>query len=342
LIYLEPATGYIVFRDRHHRLLDAESITSQMTVRNAGGDPRFSHPLGYDHGRRNIVNSVSFSVDERVPNPQQYGYSQTLPRTTILDLKHPQDNLYSSDETITIANSSEVVQITVQTSDPFYTAFPPIEDVDYFLRNGTCTITLSRTSGQSLTVIITSTSANVIIETMRVRGYMVPVVRTVQVLMEDAQSIEQVGHRVFPNDAPWADRNDSEAIAACILARWSHRLPTLDILVKNYNDVAQTHQLTRKLSDRITVVDSETGINGDFFIEQIRHTIREKGERIHETHWLVESAPVSSTVKPFTFDLAGSGFNDGQFMDSSTNDPATIFTFDGGPGHRFNEGLFAT
>jgi hypothetical protein len=59
------ATGSIVFRDRHHRLTRAESLTAQATWRSSGLEPVISAPVQYEHGWKEIVNSVSVEVPVR-------------------------------------------------------------------------------------------------------------------------------------------------------------------------------------------------------------------------------------------------------------------------------------
>ena len=52
------ADGNVVFRDRHHRLLRPASSTVQATFT----DVELSPPVIYDHGLRNIVNSVEYTI----------------------------------------------------------------------------------------------------------------------------------------------------------------------------------------------------------------------------------------------------------------------------------------
>jgi hypothetical protein len=54
----------IVFRDRHHRLTRAASLTAQATWRSSGLEPVISAPVQYEHGWKEIVNSVSVEVPQ--------------------------------------------------------------------------------------------------------------------------------------------------------------------------------------------------------------------------------------------------------------------------------------
>jgi hypothetical protein len=139
---------------------------------------------------------------------------------------------------------------------------------------------------------------------------------------------------------PWANQHDARAIAQVVIGQRAERLPAVQVNLANYDDVTLIQQLSRDLSDRVTVIDAETGIDGDFHIEQIKHQIHGRGERVHETTFACERTP-EQPANLFTFDVAGKGFNDGVFGRSGINDPGTVFLFDGASGHRFDEGVFA-
>ena len=54
----------VVFRDRHHRVTDAASLTSQATFRGTGTEPVHSGTMRYDHGLRDIINTVVWDIAE--------------------------------------------------------------------------------------------------------------------------------------------------------------------------------------------------------------------------------------------------------------------------------------
>jgi hypothetical protein len=51
--------------------------------------------------------------------------------------------------------------------------------------------------------------------------------------------------------------------------------------------------LARNISDRVRIIEPETGVNDDFFIESIRHTIVSPLE--HEVVFGLEEAPTAPT-----------------------------------------------
>jgi len=324
LVTVDP-DGKFVFRDRHHRLLRTASTTSQATIRDAGADPRFSWPLGYDHGWRDVINDALFEVGIRQPESTR--------------------SVVWSDEGIVSIADGNTVEITVQASDPFFGALTPVATVDY-LSTGTVTVTLSRDSGTTAVLSLRASGGSATVRNLQLRAYSLPVARTVQIHAEDTTSIgtsaqPRYGRRTWPNPAPWAGIHDALAIAQVVLAHRAERLPIVSVRLSGGNDTILTQQLTRDLSDRVTVVDAETGLNDPFYIERIEHSIRGAGERIHATVFGCEKAP-TVPANVFRFDDTTNDFNNGVFGQQGLDDPANIFVFNGSSGHRFNEGLLAT
>lgn len=312
--------GRFMFRDRHHRLVRTESTTSQATFRDTGAEPLFSAPLVYDHGWRDIINSVTISVTERDPEPEL-------------------SEIFSSDRTYSIV-SGDTLQVRVEATDPFYSAVTPVAATDYTLLNGTVTVSLSRTAGQSTTINVKASGGAAVIQGLRLRAYSVSATRTFQVHAEDTTSIDSYGRRSYPGEAPWVSAEDAKAIADLILAQRAERLPIVSFRVAGSgNDTRMTQQLARDLSDRITIIDAETGLSDAFYIERIEHRISQAG-MVHDTVFGCEKVPALPT-NVFKFDVAGRGFNDGKFGASGIDDPDTIFRFDVA-GQGFDDGLFAT
>jgi hypothetical protein len=312
--------GKIVFRDRHHRLLRTQSVNSQATIRDTGTEPLFSAPLTYDQGWKDVYNAVSISVDERDPASEL-------------------SDIWSSDLSYSI-NSGSTYTITFNTSDPFYGAIAPVAGTDYILRSGSASITLSRTSGQSATISILASGATVI-DTLKVRGYQVPVSRTVQIDKNEPTSIVSYGLKTWPDTAKLACLEDARAVGDIVLSYRAERLPIVSFNIIGDRDTRLTQCLDRDLSDRVSLVDGETGLNRDFFIEQISHRIP-LGGLFHVTTFGCEAVPVPAS-SPFTFDDATNGkFGTGKFASMPLDEPTGIFIFDHATQGKFGTGKFAT
>jgi hypothetical protein len=284
LLYVDPSTNTVVFRDRQHRIMDAASKTSQATFRSSGTDTstavQFTPDLTADYGWRNIVNSVTFAVPER----------KSVQQTTV----------WEADE-LTVIPASTLREITVSTTDPFYEASIPVEGTDFtVLSGGLSTVSLSRTSGASTTIQIIAGGSGAVLEGLRLRANSVVVVRTLQITASDSTSISVYDEQPWPNEAPWVSKYDAQAIASNIVALRKNPLIQLSVPLANSNDFAATQQLTRKLSDRVTITDTATGITGDFYIERIEHTIRGvKGAPIVGTVFGCEAVPAGLPSNPF-------------------------------------------
>jgi len=282
LVYIDYANNRLVFRDRHHRLIRTASTTSQATFRDTGTEPRFSGPVRYDAGWRDIVNDVSFEVPER----QAEGFLS---------------NVFEDEGIISLGASASTV-LHVQASDPFKGAITPVAGTDYTLLAGSVSsLTLSRTSGQSTIITITAGAGGAQIEGMRVRAYSLPVVRTYRITASDSASIADHGSRAMPSDLEpvWAGRHDAKGIADLLILERKQRRPIFELALKGAaHDSRLTQCLTRALSDRVTVVDAETGLNDVFYVERLTHTITEAGV-FHETVFGLEKVSPSEPTGPF-------------------------------------------
>lgn len=310
--------GHLVFRDRHARLTRPESLTVQATWRSSGAEPLISSPVTYDHGWKEIVNSVSVEVPLR----------QVDPELTVV---------WSTQGLITIPAGTPL-QIIARSSGAFIGGLTPEQDVDYALLSGSVSIAMSRTSGQSTTITLTS-AGGAVIQDLAVRGYAIQSTSIV-VTVEDQPSIDRYGRKSYQSGRMpvWANQYDAEAIADLIVSKRSERLPTISVTMRGAGGPVRLAEcLTRNLGDRIHLTESLTGLDADCFIEQIGHTIGQGGLE-HVTTFGVEKIP-PLVSNPIIFGLAGAGFNDGVFGAGAQDDPAFMFRFDT-PGLGFNDGRF--
>jgi hypothetical protein len=318
LITVDPQ-GRIVFRDRHHRLTRAASLTSQATWRSSGNQLVLSDPVTYNHGFKEIVNSVSAEVPVWAID---VGYTQ----------------VWSSPGLLTIAAASPVT-IIARASSAFTDAQSPVQGTDYTLVSGTVSISLSRTSGQSTEITITA-GLDAVIQDLALRALAVQSTATI-VAVDDDPSIAKYGKRSYQDGRlpVWANQYDAAAILTLIVAKRAERLPTLSVTMRGAGSAVRLAEcLSRDLSDRVHLTESLTGLDSDCFIEQIAHTIGQGGLE-HVTTFGVEKAPAVVT-NPFTFDVSGQGFDDGVFAGGGLDNPATMFRFDTA-GQGFEQGFFS-
>jgi hypothetical protein len=334
IAYVSPDNTF-VFRDRHHRILRTPSINSQGSFSSkALGDCTsaaptglsFTPPFDYQHGWRDIVNSVSFDVAERSPDAFL-------------------SSVWTSDDTIALAIGESRV-LDASGSDPFINAVTPVLNTDYTITGaGTLNIIMSRTSGQSVTLTLLAIGGAVTVSNLQLRAQAIPVRRTTKVTRTDAGSITDHGERSYPNTAPWANAQDAYAIAGMIILHYAQRRPTVQLRLTANDPEHFAHIVNRMISDRIHIRNDEMLINDDFFIEQITHRI----DRLNQTG----KPPIHSVVfgcekelvinaNPFRFDVKGSGFDQGVFDPITSDGPGTVFIFDDPNQGRFDYGLYGT
>lgn len=339
-----PAMAYVqngvfCFRDRHHRSIDARSLTSQMTCSHivpagalsAGGAKILKDSFTYDHGLDYVVNSARLTVTPRYPQQLQVVWSTDDP----ISLGPNQS------ATLVIQTNDPVLNLQQPTSAVTYVDTGDVLTSDYRIGQGSATFALSRDSGQSAFLTITAGASGVsLIDGVRVRGNPLTQGATRIFSASDPSSITTYGRSDWDGTAPWAHFYDADAIVNRIVSIYSRPMPSVTFQIDAVQSAAtKTSILTSAISDRITVRNDQLGLNTDFMIEQLTHSVQQLGVR----HVLTVGAQVAEPVQaanPFTFDVAGQGFNQGQFALDTGNNPATMFLFDVA-GHGFNQGVFA-
>ncbi len=296
-------------------------------------DLSFLEPFGYTHGWRDIVNDVSFDVTERRPE-DTYAV------------------VWSSDDTIALS-LGQSMQVQAKASDPFRDALDLVIGTDIiFSGPGTVVTSISRRSGQSTTITVTAAGGAVTITRLQVRARPVPVARTVKVSAADSVSVQRHGQRSNPDDAPWANANDAAAIALLLLAHYADRRPTVSMRLVSSDEEHLLQILTRTISDMISIAHGELGLSADFHVESIEHTIARMPSddeadsgcetRVHYATLGCERTGLVAPSNPFTFDVAGLGFDDGVFDPTAADDPESVFIFDHPIQGQFDVGRFGT
>lgn len=302
--FIDPS-GKMVFRDRHHRIMRPESLASQAVFRDELIEPTFCAPMTYDIGWRDLVNSIDISVEER-------------------QAESGRTRVFESEDTVSLG-TGETRILRAVTSEPFLGALTPVAGVDYTVRSGAVSVSLSRDSGQVIEISLTATSAAVLAG-MAVRAFSVPVARTWQIHVEDPGSIERNGPRSPDTDIPWVGVHDALAIGTILVGQRSERLPVVTITLNGGRAARLREILSRDLSDRVRIIEGETFTDHEFFIEQISHTVNQVGYD-HRAEFGCER--IRTQVVPlFTFDDPAAGFNKGLFGLAGFDEQGSVFVLD--------------
>lgn len=341
-----PAIGYVyagtfVFRDRHHRSFDTASNTSQATYSirfpaGSGSPTEIKIADGgfvYNHGRSNIVNTATFQVDQLVAGAPAAVWSNQAPLSV------------AAGQTVTFTvngNNAFVQALTPVAATAFDDNGAPTNG-DYALAYGSiASIAISRDSGASLTLTIVGGGTDALFSYLQVTANPIVSAQTVTVTSQDTASVGAKGVLTWPGSLPWCNQYDAQAIADIIVARYAHARVIVTITIDA--DIAPayaTEFATRMISDRITVINDRLGVSGDFHIERARRIVRALGLHGAQLELTCEAAITDGAANPFQFDVAGHGFDQGQFDVNGIDNASTVMRFDVA-GHGFDQGRFGT
>jgi hypothetical protein len=240
-----------------------------------------------------VLNDVIFTVDERGPASEL-------------------TEIWASDAVYNIPVGGSLT-ITITTDSPFYGAAVSTMTV----LSGSAGISINNTAGQTTDIFITDGGSGAQVTGISLVGYVVSALRTFQVSSSDSASIAAYGAKSGPDNAGKASVEDAQTIADLTVLTRKVRLPIVQFAVKGSNTTRMNECLNRNLSDRVKVIDAETGLNRDFFIEQITHNIIEAGA-LHTTTFGCEAVSTAtgldSPTDVFIFDHPTNGkFGTGKF-----------------------------
>lgn len=317
--------GYFIFRDRHHRILRTESTEVQATFSPTEVEPCFSPPAEINIGWKDIINSVTFAVNERstIVTDNEEGSMGEAP------------SVWKYEGTFSVpAGESRVFHVTADSPVLFFQA-PELRKGDYAVAGGDVQFTLSRTSGETTELTVFAPTQDIAVTNLIVRGYPINTVDGIVVNVVDENSVAKVGPKADTEnvDAPWANANDAQAIGDIITRTRGRRLPTMSITLKNGTPERLLEIFKRRLSDLVHIIEPRSFTHHDFYIESIEHTISDGG-KLHTTKFGCEMVPdiiepEEESLTPFTFGDEYSGFDSGVFAyDTIQADPDKVFILD--------------
>jgi hypothetical protein len=307
--------GTFIYRDRHHRLLDAVSATSQATLRASGAsEPVLAKGFRAVESWGTIVNDVSVSLDVRQVQAVRPVWTSDQTYTVLPGVGGPLDVPFTADST-------------------FLNPQALVAGVDYQLVSGSplssaaIGLASSQIGPSGFIRFISSGPTPSVITGVQLRAQPVATVRTATITASDATSQTAYGLRSLPGSdgiGPWCSELDAQAIAADLVNDRKDPLTqaTARLVVgrtaagtPSQSNARATAVLSRQVSHRVTVNVPSEQIAGDFFVESIRHELA--GEEDHTVTFTLEqvppvgSFPTGSTV--FRFDTTGQGFDQGRF-----------------------------
>lgn len=248
----EDTLGRIVFESRHYRLLTARCTTAQATIRDTGAEPLHSAPFAINPGLKDVVNVCTVEVKTRS--------AKTLAA------------VWSLGSTLTLA-PNELRRVIATSNDPFTAAVAPVLATDYTVTAGSLvSVTLDRTSGASCTITLTAGASGATVTGLQLRAQAVTVDNTVQVTnnIDTTTSQARYGKRTYPLAArAEIELNVAQDFANAVVGYYQEPRTSLSVTVRGGATERLTQCLSREVSDRIHIVEAQSGFDNDVFIEQI-------------------------------------------------------------------------
>lgn len=298
--FYERQTDFALVFEHRQRRLDATHQTSQATFTDAvGGVLRYTHL--------------------RQPNPLEYVYNEHRTMVTLYTVgavavlwTHPEANtsgpapVLQPGEVKTFWGSYPNPDSPTDALAVDAWTLPLVATTDY-LGNAAADGTgadltgslgvVGTGFGKSVKVEVTNNHATlpVYLTKLTPRGTPVSASDGVSVEASDSASITKYGRRVFADEAGKfvGDTEEGESRVKHRLSIWKEPLPVLEMSFSaNASAENMTQALTRRVSDRVTVVSSYLGLSRDFFIEAVRHSIG--ADRRHEVTFDLSDAEAVS------------------------------------------------
>lgn len=285
---LESKAGAIVFQDRQYRLSGA-ALTSQLTLSDASG-------------------KSYMAIEQQDPLPAIANILETeITLYTVGGLAvlwtHPETGLASPlverdggtrtfwAQYPNLDSATNAVAVNAWTT--------PVATTDYTVNtaaDGTGTDITADVSvsvekfGQSMKVTLTNANAaDGYVTFLQARGTPVTSDDPVKIRRADSTSQGKYGERMWTNPAKFVPTTEeAEDWDRFHLGIYKDPIPVLAVSFAANRPEMLGHAMTRDIGDRVTVVSSNLGINGDFFIEAEHHQV--DAHEQHRVTWELSDA----------------------------------------------------
>ncbi|MFH1604555.1 MAG: hypothetical protein ABIH03_11680, partial [Pseudomonadota bacterium] len=162
-----------------------------------------------------------------------------------------------------------------------------------------------RDSGSVVTITITAGSSGATLTGLQLRADLVSVDNTTvkSNTLDTTTSMTAYGVQTYtlPTRAEISP-NDAQDFCNAIVSRYQNPRPIVTITLKG-DDADRLEQMRRRqISDRVTIVEAQTALDADFFVESIKHQIGATGARavqfgcekaVDEQFWILGDATLS-------------------------------------------------
>lgn len=257
--YENAGSFRLTFNNRVSTVDVTRMNTSQASLSDDVGDAiQIARPFNYDDGLDRLINYVRWELSERIFDAEV-------------------SNIWNYNDPLTL-DPDEIATFGVSDSDsvPFTGTTSLAEGIDYVVLSGSvASISLDRESGETATLTVTAGGGGVSIQFLQVRARLLSIVRkTVYVNTVGAPLDTGTAKQGF-NGPTWEGIFSSYIIENInsMVVLWSSGRPMVFLTLQDINNTILVQQLTRELMDRITVIETQSGISQDYWITNIKHTV---------------------------------------------------------------------
>ena len=254
-------SGYFNFEDRHHRSTTTHQ-TSQATFTNTMAN------MTYSLNPRNVYNIIK----------------TTITPWTIQALT----TLWTLQETPTIPIGETYTywgEASVSGDSVFVDAWTTPDATDYTATPDTVSIVTTKFA-RTIKLAITNTgTAPVLLSLLRARGTYYNDQTKVTFKAEDSTSQTSYQKRTLEFDGKYqTDNATAQSLCNYAIGKYKDPRAELSMSAMNQDDTILTNILGLEMSDRITIVNTELGLNAGYFIDYMEHDIS-MGGKLHTVNY---------------------------------------------------------
>jgi hypothetical protein len=253
----EDGDGNIVFEGRYHRLTTARATLPQAVFAEDGLEPYRLDRLDYNPGLKGVINACTVETRRRTASGVEVVW--TLGSTFTLG-----------------ANELRIFTAAAADGSPLMNAQIPQLNVDFTMVSGTYAgASLFRTSGGNITFQVQAGAGGGTFSGMQLRAQRLYVSSTTRVgeRVVTTTSRGRYGRRNYSLDV-WPEMDDLVAQDFCdaVVNAYQEPRATISVWVPVYRGgYTADRALYLKPSDRIALYDTQTGIAGEAFVEQVEY-----------------------------------------------------------------------
>ena len=286
--------GYFCFEDRHHR-----STETHQTSRFTFDDTMVN--ITYSLNPRNIYNIIKVIITPWTLQAEaELWRLQEIPSI-------PAGETYTWWGESSYAG--EAVFVDAWVTPVVTTDYLANSQADGLGDNETANIAITTTKfAKTIKVAVTNgASVPVYLYLLKARGTYYDDQTKVTLKAEDSTSQTAYQKRTFELDGKYmTDSNKARDYANYAIGKYKDPRAELSMSAMNQNNAVLTQILGLKISDRITIVNTELGLNDDYFIDYMEHDILMSGklhtvnyrlaDTINEDFWCLDYSALASTT----------------------------------------------